>query len=87
MPMIEQIGDYKIFHNMKMIKCHNPVSGHVWTESEPIRNSFYITGPGTRVNQAFGSIKEAKGWIEFYNKYFNHNNGPTAKIQSIVVNH
>jgi len=67
-PVVEVYRGYKIARNSKVIWRNNPISGHYWAEPKQL-DTYYISGPGSRVLDAFRSIRTCKEHIDFIIKY------------------
>lgn len=60
-----------IRENYRRIDCHNPISGHRWTEHGPT-NSYTVVGPTGPLSTHSTEAKAEKakvGWQAFYDKY------------------
>jgi hypothetical protein len=55
----------------RRIDCHNPVSGHRWTEHGPTTGYEVVgaTGVLSKHRTEAAALKEAAEWQDFYTKY------------------
>jgi len=60
----EEYCGYKIWPEVKTIEKSNPLSGYNWTENKRL-STFYVVGPGARVNDVYKNTKKAKEHIDF----------------------